>query len=174
MQRQTEQSKTVLYVIALLLLQSLFFTACQKSTTPEETAEKWGSTQSLSVATEWAGVDFSVPADSFVTEDGMRIDLTTYRYRTGIVEALYQQDDYTVVLRRSNVLQGQELAEDDGTYEKEWDVSLDGLSMHCLGDGTYANVAYFDADGDHYSITGHIGNADQGLKPEDFLKLLNR
>ncbi len=160
-----------IYFWVILLCQAFMFIGCAKNTTRNET-EGWGETQSLSVATDWAGIDFNSPEETFITDDGTQMDLTTYRYKTVIIEALYRGDGYELVFRRSGTLQGLSLAEDDKSYAKEWDFDMNGISVHCLGDGVYANVAFFDAGGDHFSVTCHIGNEDAGLTEKELSAFL--
>lgn len=161
------------FMLACLLACILLFTSgCGTKQAGDEATDGWGETQSLSVATEWAGLDFDAPAESFQLDDGTQITLTTYRYRKGIVEALYRGDDYELVLRRSNVLEGQALAEDPNAYAQEWEETIQTKSVHCLGDGVHANVAYFDEGGDHFSITCHIGASDRGLNADELTAFL--
>ena len=157
--------------MAILLCQMFILAGCSKNASLKD-IEGWGETQSLSVATDWAGIDFLSPEETFILDDGTQMDLTTYRYRTGIVEALYRGSGYELTFRRSNDLQGLSLAEDDRSYAKEWDYDMDGITVHCLGDGVRANVIFFDAGGDHYSVTCHIGNEDAGLTGEELSSFL--
>ena len=143
-----------------------------RATDETQATDGWGETQSLAVATEWAGVDFTAPAESFTLDDGTGIVLTTYRYRKGIVEALYQGDTYTITLRRSDTLKGPALADDSHTYTQEWDDTINEINVHCLGDGVHANCVYYDHDGDHFSITAHIGDEDRGLGAEELATFL--
>lgn len=164
--------KKTIILIALLLCFILFSAACSKSGAEKETEEGWGETQSISVATDWAGIDFQSPDETFILDDGRKIELTTYRYRTGIVEALYSGDDHEIVFRRSDTLQGADLAGEDRSYPKEWDTELNGISIHCLGNGSGINAAYFDKDNDHYSVTCHLGDGDTGLTEEELSAFL--
>lgn len=162
----------LLIISGILLSLAFFLIACANGSSQEDASEKWGETQSLTVATEWAGIDFLPPAETFITDDGSRIELTTYRYRTSVVEALYRGDDYLLVFRRSNELQGLDLAGDDNSHETEWDFDLNGINIHCLGDGTCANTAYFDYGNDHFSITASIGDESKGLTANEISAFL--
>lgn len=122
----------------------------------KDASEKWGETQSLTVATEWAGIDFPPPLETFVTDDGRQIELTTYRYRTGVVEALYRGDDYLLVFRRSNELQGLDLAGTDASNKTEWKFDLNGISVQ----------------NDHFSITASLGKEGSGLTVEEISAFL--
>ena len=162
-------------IIQLLSIIICFFfisSGCAKSSTQREIEEGWGETQSLSVATDWAGIDFESPAETFTLNDGRNIELTTYRYRTGIVEALYKGEDYEVVFRRSDRLEGAALAEDDRTYSKEWESDLNGIKIHCFGDGTCINTGFFNIGDDHYTITAHIGSEGIGLTEEELASFI--
>ncbi|MCR4684587.1 MAG: hypothetical protein K5649_03880 [Lachnospiraceae bacterium] len=160
-------------MLACLLACILLFTSgCGTKQAGDEATDGWGETQSLSVATEWAGLDFDAPAESFQLDDGTQITLTTYRYRKGIVEALYRGEDYELVLRKSDALQGLTLAEDQNDYDQEWEETIGTKSVHCLGDGVHANVTFFDEGGDHFSITCHIGASDRGLNADELTAFL--
>lgn len=165
------RNKTII-LPALMLCQILFLTACAQSGAENETEEGWGETQSIAVATDWAGIDFQSPDETIILNDGREIELTTYRYRTGIVEALYRGDDHEIVFRRSDTLQGPDLAGEEQSYPEEWDTELNDISIHCLGDGSGINAAYFDIDNDHYSVTCHLGDGDTGLTEEELFSFL--
>ena len=98
----TEKVKISLFVLCMIMLHAALLISCGKRNTQTEIEEGWGETQSISVATDWAGIDFVSPDETFVLDDGRTIDLTTYRYRTGEVEALYKGEDYEVVFKKSN------------------------------------------------------------------------
>ena len=86
--------------ICLFALAAL--TGCSGKITPEsDTADKWGETQSLSVATEWAGVDFEEPDAVITLQNGQQFELSTYRYADDVVEAVYTAPGYEPVIRRS-------------------------------------------------------------------------
>ena len=61
----------------------------------------WGETQSLFVASEWADVDLTPPEDEIKLDDGRSVSLITYRYMTGIAEALYRTDENELTFRQS-------------------------------------------------------------------------
>ena len=121
-------------------------------------ANPWGETQSLDVATESSGVDFIPPQE--LPPD---VELTTYRYMEGTIEALYVQTDNEMVLRKSTALGGAELSGDYNTYSKEWDEDIGGITVHCRGDGESINSAFYDKDGAHYSILYNAGEEGKGL-----------
>ena len=145
-----------------------------KEVTDEELLEKaetarianpWGETQSLSVAEEWAGLSFTPPADEIELEDGSLIKLTVYRYMEGIIEALYSGEDYELVVRKSDTMQGTELAGDYNSYASETEESIEGQTLHCLGDGETINLAYYDTPDGHFSVSFH--NGEKGLTVTD-------
>lgn len=156
-------------------------TGSQKTITDEEileTAEKarlinpWGETQSLTVATEWAGVDFAAPPEEFTLEDGRVMTLSTYRYMTGIVEALYKSEDHELSYRQSNDLQDVALSGDHNFYSTEWDEKINGSTVHCLGDGKTVNLAYWDDSDDHFSISFNCNKIGAGLTAADLAHII--
>ena len=155
------------FLSVLLFFQILLLAGCETTSSQKNTEEGWGETQSLSVATDWAGIGFQSPDETFVTNDGKSIELTTYRYKTGIVEALYKGEDYEVIFRKSDSLEGEALAGDDRTYSKEWDTNLNGTTIHCHGNEAGINIAYYDMGDEHYAVTVHLGDEDKGLTEEE-------
>ncbi len=159
--------------LLFLMLLSVFLTACGKRAANENAlTDQWGETQSLSVATDWAGIDFEEPPSSLTLESGQAAEMTTYRYADGIVEALYAGDGYELRIRRSNTYQGTELAEDPSLYSKSWETDCSGIPVSCLGDGGSVNLASFDANGNHFTITYNKGMEGNGLSIKDLSALI--
>lgn len=158
-----------------ILLLPLILIACGKNSKNDVSlTNQWGETQSLSVATDWAGVDFVEPPATIALEDGQDVELTTYRYATGIVEALYAGEGYELRIRRSDTYQGSELAEDPSSYLKTWDAEGPGIPVSCYGDGNTVNLAFFDAGGDHFTVTYNPGSEGNGLSETDLLALITK
>lgn len=133
----------------------------------ERIANPWGETQSLSVASEWAGLDFGPSPEVIRLEDGRDMSLTTYRYMTGTIEALYQEAEYDLVIRKSSDVRGDDLAGDYNVYRKEWEEVVGDTQVYCKGDGDTINVAYFEQDDEFYSVTFHCGEEGKGLTISD-------
>ena len=88
-------------MICSCLLLCAILTGCGKTeTTGNDTSDRWGETQSLSVATEWAGVDFKEPDEVITLQNGQTFELKTYRYADDVVEAVYTGADYELIIRR--------------------------------------------------------------------------
>jgi hypothetical protein len=88
-------------MICSCLLLCAILAGCGKTeTTGNDTADRWGETQSLSVATEWAGVDFKEPDEVITLQNGQTFKLKPYRYADDVVEAVYTGADYELVIRR--------------------------------------------------------------------------
>ena len=88
--------------ICICLFVLIALTGCAgKSTSTSDTSPKWGETQSLSVATEWAGVDFQEPDEVITLQNGQQYELSTYRYADDVVEAVYTGPGYELVIRRT-------------------------------------------------------------------------
>ncbi len=107
-------------------------------------ANPWGDTQSLDVAQNSSGVTYAFPEDGSLPGG---VSLKTYRYMEGTIEALYEGGENELCIRKSNDMEGFELAGDYNKYSKEWDEDIDGVTVHCRGDGELINVVAFD-DGD--------------------------
>ena len=139
----------------------------------ERTANPWGETQSLSVASEWAGFDFTPPAEEIRLDNGLTASLITYRYREGTAEALYRTDGNELSFRQSTDLQGPLLAEDNSAYPSGWNERILGHDVFCLGDGDTINLAYFDDAGFHFSITINRGKEGNGLTAADLSLIIS-
>ena len=136
-------------------------------------ANPWGETQSISVAGQWAGVDFKPPSEDITLEDGRDVSLTTYRYMTGTAEALYRSDDNELTFRQSCDTEGVSLTGDHNAYSHEWDERIDEVDVHCFGDGKTINLAYYDDRNDHFSITFDCGEEGKGLTADDLMHIIS-
>ena len=88
--------------ICMIFLLCAILAGCGKTEmTEKDTSDRWGETQSLSVATEWAGVDFKEPDEVITLQNGQTFELKTYRYADDVVEAVYEGSGYELVIRRS-------------------------------------------------------------------------
>ncbi len=131
-------------------------------------ANPWGDTQSLSVAVESSEVDFTPPPETALPDD---VELTTYRYMEGMIEALYSQTENEMLIRKSYSHEGTGLSGDYTKYSKTWDETVEDICIHCSGDGESINLAYFDKENGHFSILYNAGNEGKGLS-KDQLKTL--
>ncbi len=134
-------------------------------------ANPWGDTQSLSVAEEGSGVEFTPPSEESLPEG---IELKIYRYMEGIFEAIYGDDSNELTIRKSNDREGIDLSGDYNKYSKEWDESSGDLTVHCLGDGETVNNAACDLDGAHFSILYNPGEEGRGLTVDELWSLLGQ
>ena len=55
----------------------------------------------------------------------------------------------------------------------DWDHSLKGLTVHCMGDGEKVNTCWYDAGDLHFSISYHIGKDGQGLTLDQINSIVN-
>ncbi len=131
----------------------------------------WGDTQSLSVAVEGSGVEFTPPAEDSLPEG---IELQVYRYMEGVFEARYGDDNNELTIRKSNDREGIDLSGDYNKYSKEWDESSGDLTIHCLGDGETVNNVSYDLDGAHFSILYNPGEEGRGLTVDELWTLLGK
>ena len=129
-------------------------------------ANPWGETQSLSVAEDSSEVLFNPPTEDSLPGGTEPVALQTYRYMDGTIEALYGNGKDELCIRKSYELEGQSLSGDYNEYSNEWEATLDGIVVHCLGDGEKANSVFFDDDG-HFSILYNPGIEGQGLDSDE-------
>ena len=95
------KKKCCMYICAFLFTLATLSGCGGKITPATDSSGKWGETQSLSVATEWAGIDFEEPDEVITLENGQTFELNTYRYADDVVEAVYTAPGYELVIRRS-------------------------------------------------------------------------
>ncbi|MCR4656363.1 MAG: hypothetical protein K5770_09070 [Lachnospiraceae bacterium] len=129
-------------------------------------ANPWGETQSLTVATEWAGLDFAMKEEEIVLENGQKMELATYRYRTGTVEALYKSEGYELRVGKARDV-SDSMPGDKERYASEWEESYEGFFAHCFGDGENIRMAYIDEGEDHYYIMFDSEEEECGLTSGD-------
>ena len=54
-------------------------------------------------------------------------------------------------------------------YSKEWDVSLNGLTVHCKGDGALVNCANADMEDLHIAVLYNCGEEGRGLDEQNLM-----
>ena len=131
---------------------------------------EWADTTDINTAVSNAGVNFSPPV---AVPDGYNLE--TYSSRPGIVEARYSDNAGTraLVIRKSATVGGDALSGDYNAYSHTWDITLKGVTVHCKGDGSTANVATIDGPAGHYSIVCHPGQEGRGLTPDQINTIVN-
>ena len=140
--------------------------------TPTPAVNEWVDTGDLNEAVSKSGISFTPPLAQVIPEG---LHFLTYRYRTGVIEAAYADDSGTIQMRirKSNSLSGSDLSGDNNSYSKTWDLTLKGVALQCLGDGTTANVAYFGNQNNNYSINYNPGKEGSGLTADQLNSLVN-
>ncbi len=146
--------------------------------TPEPTpnlgpvVNTWTDTDSLEEAVSGSGVSFTPPLVE-ILPDGLKFK--GYRYMTGIIEADYsdEQDQTQLIIRKSTTDSGITLSGDFNNYSKAWDLTIKGLSIRCLGDGTKANLAYFNSGNNHFSLNCYPGQEGKGLTSDQINSIIN-
>ena len=88
-----------------------------------------------------------------------------------LLEVVYENGEDELIIRVSTQLSGTELSGDYNEYSKEWDVSLKGLTVHCKGDGTYANCAIADLEDIHFAVLYDVGQEGKGLDEQDLMSI---
>ena len=131
---------------------------------------EWADTSDLNAAIANSGVDFMPPV---ALPEGYFLD--TYSSRPGIIEARYSDSGGTgaLVVRKSASVSGDSLSGDYNAYSRYWDIVLKGVTVHCKGDGSTANVALIDSGIGHFSIVCHPGQEGRGLNPDNINTLVN-
>ena len=67
---------------------------------------------------------------------------------------------------------GRLIAIDQDPDALEWEESIKGIPVRCIGDGELIHEAYFDVDNGHYSITFDCAEEGLGLTAEDLAEIL--
>ena len=139
---------------------------------PTPVVNVWTDTTDLATAVSGSGVSFSPPVSEALPD---LLTLKGYRYMNGIIQAdYYDRNGQTVLtIRKSNTMSGPELTGDYNSYSYSWDLTLKGLSVHCLGDGSSANNVTFSAGGYNYCILYNIGQEGYGLTADQINSLIN-
>ena len=138
---------------------------------PTPVVNQWVDTTDLDEAIKGSGVSFTPPISEALPD---LLTLKGYRYMTGIIQAdYYDRNGQTVLtIRKSNTTSGADLAGDFNSYSKTWDLTLKGLTVHCVGDGEKANTVTFGT-GEFYSICYNIGQEGYGLTGDQINSLIN-
>ena len=116
--------------------------------------------------------DFTPPISEALPD---LLTLKGYRYMSGIIQAdYYDRNGQTVLtIRKSNTLSGSSLTGDYSSYSYSWDLTLKGLTVHCLGDGSTANNVTFGNGSNNYCILYNIGQEGYGLTADQINSLIN-
>jgi len=133
-------------------------------------ANPWGDTQSLDVAVESSGVEFTPPSEDALP---VGLKLKAYRYMEGTIEAVYEGGNNSLTIRKSNDRKGEVLSGDYNTYSGEWDEVISGINVHCHGDGDLINTAEYDSDGGHFALSFNIGEEGRGISPGELQTIID-
>ena len=133
---------------------------------------EWRETADLDTAIQGSGISFSPPVDVVIPEG---LHFKGYRYRSGIIEADYANaiGDTVLFVRKANSLFGTDLTGDYNSYSSSWDISVKGLTVHCLGDGITSNTSTFTSGSFGYAICFNIGNEGMGLSEDEINSFVN-
>jgi len=139
---------------------------------PTPVVNVWTDTTDLDTAIAGSGVSFAPPVSEALPD---LLTLKGYRYMTGIIQAdYYDRNGQTVLtIRKSNTTSGSSLTGDYSSYSYSWDLTLKGLTVHCLGDGSNANNVTFSAGSNNYCILYNIGQEGYGLTADQINSLIN-
>ncbi len=133
---------------------------------------EWRESTDLDTAIQGSGLSFSPPLDVVIPEG---LHFKTYRYRSGIIEADYANalGDTVLFVRKANSLFGTDLSGDYNSYSTSWDITLKGLTVHCLGDGITSNTSTYTVGSYGYAICFNIGLEGSGLDPDQINSFVN-
>ena len=133
----------------------------------------WLETDDLNAAIKNAGVEFDPPIVEALPVGEHAVSFSKYISSPGTLSVLYEGEGNEMMIRKSNSeLSGAELAGDYNTYSKTWEHSFKGLKINLAGDGTNANLAWFDNDDHHYSILFNAGQEGKGLTMDEINSLV--
>ena len=111
----------------------------------------WTYTTDLEQAQTNSGVSFDPPVSEALPEG---FELVTYAANiNGIISAEYESEDRILLIRKSDLYDGQVLSGDYNNYSENWQLVLKGLAIDCYGDGETANLAYFGTDNLHFTVS---------------------
>ena len=133
-------------------------------------ANPWTETEDPTEAEKVSGLTFDLMPEYALGEN---MKLWKYVCMEGVYGAKYESVNNEMIIRKSKTIPSEELHGDYNTYSKSWDITLKGVTVHCLGDGETANVAMIDAGDRHYSISMNPGQEGHGLTPDEINTILN-
>lgn len=166
-------------IIVLLILSVAALAACSSTSSGHKAEQKeeevvnmpnpWKETTDIEEAKKGSGIDLEA------SEEGTLLDgfaVKTYRYMDDLLEVIYENGEDEMVVRLSTKLSGTDLNGDYTEYSKEWDVSLNGLTVHCKGDGTKANCVNADMDDLHIAVLYNCGEEGRGIDEQSLMTVL--
>jgi len=111
----------------------------------------WVYTEDIEQAIAVSAVTFNPPIEEALPEG---FSLVTYAGNiNGIISAEYESEDRILMIRKSDLYDGQVLSGDYNIYSENWQQVLKGLAIDCYGDGETINLAYFGTDNMHYTVS---------------------
>ena len=129
----------------------------------------WTQTDFLDEAIRLSGVDCRLPDDESLPQD---MHLLRYRATPGTLEADYANGEEELTLRASTEEEGYILSGDYNSYSHEWEETVGGVSVDCLGDGEHINVAVFKYGDTAYALTMACGSEGVGLTADELADLV--
>ncbi len=166
--RKGKAMKKLLVCIAGALL-ALSIAGCGSGTQASSSSSSQGSSaagssESTAIANPWKDAATAQEAgegaglEGFSTMDkvnvaGDTMSVKSYTYTDGIAQALYEQDDKQLTVRKGKGMNTTELAGDYNTYASTWTQNVKGLNVTCMGaeEGKAQHVEW-TLDDDVYAI----------------------
>lgn len=163
-------------IVMLLILSIAALAACSSISSGQKADQKeeevvnmpnpWKETTDIEEAKKGSGIDLEA------SEEGTLLDgfaIKTYRYMDDLLEVVYENGEDEMIVRLSTKLSGIDLNGDYTEYSKEWDVSLNGLTVHCKGDGALVNCANADMEDLHIAVLYNCGEEGRGLDEQNLM-----
>ena len=120
----------------------------EESGNEEDMSNPWVFTTDLEEAITVSSIEFDPPQSL-----PKGFELVTYAANiNGIISAEYESKDRRIIVRKSDLYDGQVLSGDYNAYPENWQEVLKGLAIDCYGDGGKINLAYFGTEDLHYMI----------------------
>ncbi|MBR2669365.1 MAG: hypothetical protein IKE36_06205 [Solobacterium sp.] len=129
----------------------------------------WRETTDPDDAEKIAGFAMDCPVDEAMPNDMV---FRSFVCMDDVYGAMYDNGKEEMLIRKSSSIDPEELSGDFFTYSKSWDISLKGLTVHCLGDGKTVNNALFSNGEYNYVILYDAGNEGNGLTPDQLNSLI--
>ena len=131
-------------------------------------SEMYFETTNLDEAVKKSGIPVDFPVAEALPGN---VTLWKYQYTDGTIRALYESVDNELIVAKSIVLEGAELAQDRTEYAEHWEQNIKGLKVNCYGKDGLASLVVFSLGDMHYSISYNKGFPGVGLNANDIVSL---
>lgn len=129
----------------------------------------WTETDFAEEAIRISGVELKLPEEESLPQN---MKLLWFRALPGTIEADYSNGEEELMIRASVEDEGYILSGDYNSYSKEWNETVNGITVDCLGDGERINIAMFKTGDTAYALTMACGREGYGLTSEELAALM--